>query len=120
MQADQYQAEANATNSNKFHIDIDQDIIHAAIGIATEAGEFLDPIKKSMFYGKPVDLVNMDEEVGDILWYIAIYLNARGLTFERIFAQNNAKLKKRYPDKFNEHQALNRDLLGERKVLEGE
>ncbi len=115
-----YQQEAERTNSGLYNLPtISTQIVHAAIGIATEAGEFLDPIKKHIFYGKPVDLVNMDEEVGDLLWYIAIYANARHTTIEALAARNNAKLRHRYPEKFTKEAAETRDLLGERKILEG-
>lgn len=118
MDTDAYQRLAANTKSDKFYPGIHPDIIHAALGIATEAGEFLDPIKKSMFYGKPVDLVNMDEEIGDILWYIAIYCNARNIRMSDVMDTNIRKLSLRYPEKFTEKAAMERDLFGEREVLE--
>lgn len=93
-------------------------LLHAAMGLATEAGEFLDPIKKNLFYGKPLDLVNLREEIGDIMWYLAIACSALGTDFETEQARNIAKLKARYPEKFDAVQAVERDLEGERKVLE--
>jgi NTP pyrophosphatase (non-canonical NTP hydrolase) len=94
------------------------DILHAAIGIATEAGELLDPFKKCMFYGKPLDFVNLDEEVGDILWYIAIYAEARGTSILALAERNNRKLKVRYPEKFSTEKAVKRNLGEERQALE--
>lgn len=128
----QYQQEAQNTKSSSFDapyrfigegtekmtVEQLQDILHASIGIATEAGEFLDPFKKAMFYGKHIDLVNLDEEVGDLLWYIAIYAEARGKTIPELASMNNRKLKQRFPDKFTQEAALNRDLFAERQVLE--
>jgi NTP pyrophosphatase (non-canonical NTP hydrolase) len=93
-------------------------LLHAAMGMATEAGEFLDPIKKHLFYGKPLDLVNLREEVGDLLWYIAIACDALDTTIDAEMQRNIAKLRKRYPEKFDSVQAVERDLEGERKVLE--
>jgi len=125
-----YQQEAEATKSNTFiqpgasehsvaaKASIPTDILHAIIGISTEGGELLDVVKKAMFYAKPVDYVNLDEEIGDVLWYIAIYCNARGTTIEDICKTNNEKLKARFPDKFTTYHANNRDLEKERKILE--
>lgn len=93
-------------------------LLHAAMGLTTEAGEFLDALKKHLFYGKPLDLVNLREELGDIMWYLAIACDALGTTFEAEQARNIAKLKARYPDKFTSEAAIERDLEGERKVLE--
>lgn len=124
MTPDEYIRDACRTNSPYFFpVDLssphqDVDILHAVIGLATEAGELLDPFKKAMFYGKTVDLVNTDEEIGDILWYVAIYLNARGLTFEQVMQQNIDKLRVRYPEKFTSEAAINRDLTAERDALE--
>jgi len=127
----QYQKEAQNTKSEVFYEKLlttgqresipttpATDIFHAALGLATEAGELLDPFKKGLFYGKTLDLVNLDEEIGDHLWYIAIYAEARGKTIPELAAMNNRKLKQRYPEKFTQEAALNRDLFAERQVLE--
>jgi len=96
------------------------DVLHGAIGIATEGGELLDAVKKHVFYGKPFDHVNAEEELGDVLWYVAIVARRLGVSMDRIMEKNIAKLRKRYPEKFTETAALNRDLDGERKILEGD
>lgn len=97
---------------------INPEIFHAWLGVTTECGESGDQIKKALIYGKPIDKVNLDEEFGDKLWYIGLYCHARGITFEQLFEQNIAKLRKRFPEKFTEHNALNRDLVAERIILE--
>lgn len=115
-----YEDEALRTKSERCHTYlVTPDILHGALGIVTEAGEIADAVKKSIFYGKPFDLVNLQEEIGDCFWYLAILAKEAGLSFEAIMEQNIAKLKARYPDKFTEHHALNRDLEHERNVLEG-
>lgn len=93
-------------------------LLHAAIGLATEAGEVQDQLKKAIFYGKPLDKVNLAEELGDIFWYMAIMADALGVDFDSIQNKNIAKLKARYGAKFTEAAALNRDLDTERKILE--
>lgn len=94
-------------------------LLHGAMGLCTEAGEFMDAMKKAVFYGKPIDTVNLKEELGDILWYIAIIIDALGdTTIDEIMAVNIAKLKARYPDKFSKTHAEVRDLDRERSVLE--
>ena len=92
-------------------------LLHAAMGLTTEAGEFLDALKKHLFYGKPLDLVNLREEIGDIMWYLAIACSALGTDFETEQARNIAKLRKRYPEKFDAVQAVERDLAAERAIL---
>lgn len=94
-------------------------ILHAVMGMVTEAGELMDAVKKYAIYGKPIDLVNLKEECGDTFWYQALLARAAGFTFEEAQTTNIEKLRARYPNKFTEHDALNRDLGAERKILEG-
>jgi len=44
---------------------------HALLGIITEIGELADNTKKQLGYGKSIDIVNVKEEVGDVMFYIA-------------------------------------------------
>ena len=94
-------------------------LIHAAQGLTTETGEFTDTLKKYVFYGSPIDEVNMAEEVGDLMWYIAEACNALGIDLEDVMERNIEKLQTRYPQKFEASAALNRNLEQERKILEG-
>lgn len=95
-------------------------LLHASIGLNTEQAEFADMLKKHLFYGKPLDETNLKEELGDLLWYMAIALDALGSDFETEMNRVIAKLKVRYPDSFTDHHAENRDLVAERTVLEAE
>lgn len=94
------------------------DLIHASMGLVTEAGEFQDMLKKHLYYGRELDTVNLKEEIGDLLWYCAIALEALGTDFKSVMKTNIDKLKARYPEKFTEESANNRDLGTERQILE--
>jgi NTP pyrophosphatase (non-canonical NTP hydrolase) len=91
---------------------------HAAEGMSTEANEFLDVIKKAFYYNKPLDITNLKEEIGDLLWYIAIACDELDTTFEDEMKRVINKLQTRYPDKYTDYHAINRDLTAERKKLE--
>ncbi len=73
------------------------DILHAAVGISGEAGELLDAVKKHWAYGKPLDMANVREELGDIMFYVTAMLNILELDGEEIVWQNVEKLEARYP-----------------------
>ena len=92
-------------------------ILHAAMGLASEAGEILDNVKAHLFYDKPLDEVNLVEEAGDILWFLSLLLQQQGLTIEDAVAGNRAKLAKRYGEDFDPTKALNRDKPAELKAL---
>ncbi len=92
--------------------------VHMCMGIVTEAGELLDIYKKNLAYNKPIDVANEKEEIGDLMWYIANHCTNRGFDLNEILATNIAKLKARFPHKFTEEKAQNRDLAAERQILE--
>lgn len=94
-------------------------LLHMGMGMSTEANEILDALKKFIFYGKQLDVVNLAEEMGDQFWYLAGMARVLGyIDFDTIMATNIEKLQARFPDKFEEHQALNRNLDKERHILE--
>lgn len=107
------------TESDKFY-QVSPRVLHSAMGCVTEAGELMDAVKKSVFYGKVLDTVNIREEAGDILWYLAILFDELGTDFETEMERVINKLRVRFPDKFTEEAAEVRDLTAERKVLEAE
>jgi len=95
------------------------DELHMVMGISTEAGELLDAYKKHFAYGKELDVVNVGEEIADIMWYISNLCRIKGINLEEMLQRNIDKLKARYPDKFSQEKALNRNLDKERDILEG-
>jgi NTP pyrophosphatase (non-canonical NTP hydrolase) len=94
------------------------EFLHAAMGMVTEVAEVVDALKKHLIYGKELDLVNIKEEMGDLQWYEAMVRRLTGLSDEEIRITNINKLAARYPGKFTEEAALNRDTNKERKILE--
>ncbi len=106
------------TVSDGFHTDkVSERVIHAAMGISTEANEILDAVKKTLFYGKPLDKVNLKEEIGDCFWYLALLASELDVSFEEVMETNIAKLKARYPEKYTDELAINRDTSKEYEIL---
>lgn len=71
-------------------------LLHGAVGVSGEAGELLDAIKKHWVYNKPLDVNNVLEELGDILFYMEIVKVELGISTLDILEANIAKLTKRY------------------------
>jgi NTP pyrophosphatase (non-canonical NTP hydrolase) len=92
-------------------------LLHAGLGIVTETGEFVDVLKKYLVYGREIDYLNLKEELGDLLWYIAIAIDALGVSFEQIMEANVRKLRVRYGEHASEYAALRRDIAQELDVL---
>lgn len=110
---------ACATESPNYY-PVNHRIEHAVDGCVTEAGEMQDALKKAKYYGKELDITNLKEEAGDLLWYLALLFDEIGTDFETEMARVINKLKTRFPNKFTQFDALNRDLVAEREVLEHE
>jgi NTP pyrophosphatase (non-canonical NTP hydrolase) len=99
---------------------VPKDVLHAILGVFTEAGEMVEALGVTAIDGEPLDEVNLDEEFGDVLWYIAVYCNARGISMESLMTKNITKLRARFPDRFTTAKANERDLFTERAILEAD
>lgn len=173
MNIAQYQNEAQRTCPDLGHISYN--LLHMEMGLYTEmAGELLDCYKKWMVYQKPLDMVNVSEEIADCMWYlvnearingyifeegyepstswvvpapeislvifeIMNFLKLRvagnflrytdmvnhlygiavlaGVDFHQALENNINKLRIRFPEKFENELAINRNVEEERKVL---
>ena len=61
----------------------------------TEVGELIDAVKRLEFYKKPIDQVNFQEEVGDVLWYLAVGYKGLDLVMPEV---ENAELNIKFQD----------------------
>ena len=84
------------------------ELLHAAIGLAGEAGELLDTVRKHVFDGQPMDRENVIEEIGDLGFFIEAFLQIIGVSREEIEQRNMAKLSKRYEGGYTDQQAQER------------
>lgn len=109
-----------SSNAPAEQLNIDARLFHAIVGIATESTELIEAVQRAVQQNTEIDIVNVLEEMGDISWYQAILVDATKADWDQILRTNITKLKARYPDKFTTDDAINRDLVAERKILEGD
>jgi NTP pyrophosphatase (non-canonical NTP hydrolase) len=83
-------------------------LIHGVFGIASEAGELIDIVKKHMVYHQPVNIVHLKEELGDLLYYFTCLTSKYNWTLEELMEENFQKLTKRYPNGYSDNDALAR------------
>lgn len=83
-------------------------VFMACLGLAGEAGETLDMIKKWIFHEKELDVEHLKKELGDVMWYIAMMCYSFGFDLDEIMQINIDKLKARYPDGFDPKRANER------------
>ncbi len=97
MTLEEYQKQALTTviaTDNEF-----RDLLHWVLGINGEAGEIAEKIKKIIRDKDAVvseeDKAELAKEVGDVLWYLAVFAHHLGVPFEDIAQQNLDKLQSR-------------------------
>lgn len=85
----------------------------------SSVSELQDIVKKYMAYGKVIDVYFEEQFLNEIQALVQGMFEDYGLSQEEYLYKNIAKLQARYPEKFTNEKALNRDLKTERKILEG-
>lgn len=80
------------------------------LGLAGEAGEVADLIKKHLFHGHPLDPDKVVLELGDVLWYIAQTARVVGRSLDDVAQANLDKLARRYPEGFSYEASRNREV----------
>lgn len=132
MELDYLQTTASATASklestfcrtsveieNESSLNMDPRLFHAIIGIATEATELMEALLLALTGEKKLDTINVLEEFGDLNWYEAIGIDALNGNFENVLVTNIDKLRERFPKKFTNEHAINRNTKKERTLLE--
>lgn len=106
MSFNQYQALAERTAGNRSEA---ERLGNFGLGIAGEAGEVADYIKKVLYHGHPLDKETLCKELGDVLWYVATLATTVGTSLEAVAQTNIEKLKKRYPDGFDTLRSIQRE-----------
>lgn len=83
-------------------------LLHAALGLSGEVGELTDTIKREFVYGQTLDVDNIREELGDILWFVALCASSLNMNLGDIALANIDKLACRYPGTYTDHHAAER------------
>ena len=83
-------------------------VVNACLGLSGEVGELNDMIKKWIFHGHDLDYSNVEKEIGDVMWYVAMMCESFGWDLDEIMQMNVDKLKARYPKGFSDERANNR------------
>ena len=109
-----YQKDSSAT-SGAFH-DLQSEqarLAIAGLGLAGEAGEVVDYLKKVIGHGHKLEKDKLVKELGDVLWYVAEICSAIKVDMGDVAQHNIDKLKKRYPDGFSTERSVNRAIYAE-------
>lgn len=79
-----------------------------ALGLAGEAGEAADLLKKHLFHGHDLDKTRFVKELGDVAFYLTALAVTLGYSLDDVLKINVEKLKRRYPNGFSKQDSQNR------------
>ncbi|MDR9795243.1 nucleoside triphosphate pyrophosphohydrolase family protein [Aeribacillus composti] len=103
MNLNEYQKLAGRTANLK-----DEALTNFALGVAGEAGEVADLVKKHVFHGHPLEREEMIKELGDVLWYVSQLAAWMGIELNEVARKNIEKLMLRYPNGFSKEASRER------------
>jgi NTP pyrophosphatase (non-canonical NTP hydrolase) len=112
MDANTYQAGVGRTLLDKPDFDITPEqvmISWNALGLAGEAGEVADLIKKGIYHQLGLDREKLKKELGDVAWYLAALCTHLGLTLEEVMEHNMEKLRARFPEGYSPERTTYRE-----------
>lgn len=96
---------------------LDFRLVHGLLGVVTESAEIAEHLTNYLEDGT-VDPAGIGEEFSDVDWYKAVTFNRLNLSEEQCRTNVINKLKVRFPDKYSDEHAANRNLDSERQQLE--
>ncbi len=111
MNFSEYQQRAFRTASRAG--DVEKQRLIAALGLAGEAGEVAELVKKQIGHGHAVSDEAIAKELGDALWYVAAVATLYELDLGQIATQNIDKLRQRYPEGFSREDSVARRDIDE-------
>lgn len=98
MMLDDYQAEARKTATYPGKDEL-MGLVYTALGLAGEAGEFADKVKKVLRDNEgqvsPQVRTALLAELGDVLWYVAMAADELGFGLDAVAQANVNKLRSR-------------------------
>lgn len=96
MTFEEYQTQSRKT---ALYPDKDRNFVYPTLGLAGEAGEVAEKIKKVLRDGGGVmsdeKKTEIEKELGDVLWYVSQIATELGLSLDRVATVNIEKLLSR-------------------------
>ena len=117
---DEYQRLSEYTMNLTNQTEAEQ-LSNVALGLAGEAGEFADAVKKHLHHGHDLDVEHLRKELGDLLFYLQWGCVRCGTTLGEVAKGNLVKLATRYPAGFSKQASIERkDMLPEAKAYDAQ
>lgn len=83
-------------------------LLLGALGLAGEAGEVADLVKKYCYHAHLLDRARLIDELGDVLWYLTWLCHSLDTSLVAVMLGNITKLRARYPAGFDPQRSQSR------------
>lgn len=97
-----------STRTMNEELTFEQKVSNMIFGINGEVGEVTDVLKKHLYHGHTLDVDHLEEEIGDVMFYIVNLATLFDLDMTEVLQINIDKLRKRYKEKFTVEESVNR------------
>lgn len=107
----------HSTGESRLTWVVDEGSTHYLFVMVRQCSVVVDKVKRQIFYGKKLDVEAVAAATGIMVAAAYEWARIGGGALEDAASKNLLKLKVRYPDKFTEHAANNRDTQKEGEVF---
>lgn len=90
------------------NVSVGLEVVNYSMGLVGEAAEVSELVKKWYFHKHTVNVDELAEELGDVLFYFMALSKMFDIDLEEIIKNNMNKLSKRYPKGFNSEDSIKR------------
>lgn len=111
MDLNEYQQKAQKTSGAYGEGVSNARAVMAGLALAGEVGELLNLLKKEVAHGHDIPWSKYEEEIGDVIWYLAELASSKGISLDEAGIKNIAKLSNRYPKGFDPERSQNRGWI---------
>ncbi len=84
-------------------------LLHGTVGLATEISELLQALEDKQ--PGEIDVVNVQEEIGDMRWYLGVLFDARGITEQHLRPYTGLPTVQGIVSRLSFHTGMLQDLL---------
>lgn len=72
------------------------EVLEAAMALVVQIKKVTEPVKKHLYHEKPLNVGDLAEELGDVIWYVVALAIVNNIRLEDILKLNKKKLEERY------------------------
>jgi NTP pyrophosphatase (non-canonical NTP hydrolase) len=90
--------------------EIETHLQHLSTALFCKLGKISEPLKKFVYANHELSLLQLEDEIGDLFWYIVNLCSVLEIDIQQVMQSNLDKLARRYPDGYSSEASRNRTM----------